>query len=186
MITAMETHQRLEGRRDPESAVDGRLVRSGVDKHPFHPPGLSGCDRHAAERFKDGAADTGLGLDIQASYESVDDDVDTGRVGGVARADERLAERGGGFGADFRQGMFQKRKDVGDQGWPFETSEGADRHACCLRIVAAGSGSNHREVARRGRTAILGFEHGKVRDWRLRRNEGHKGYKGHKGECCAA
>ena len=103
MFAAMETYQRFEGGRNPESAIDGRLVRGGVDQHPFHPPGLRGCDRHAAERFKDGAADTGLGFDIQASDDGIDDSVDIGRIGGVARADERLAERGGGLGADFRQ-----------------------------------------------------------------------------------
>ena len=81
--------------------------------------------------------------------------------------------------------MFQEGNDVGNERWPFEPSEGADGDASGLGIAAAGAGSNHSEVARRRRTAILRFEHGEARDWRLRQHGGHKGYKGHKRKCRA-
>ena len=178
MLTAAETDQRFEAGRDPETSIVCGLAGGGIDEHRFDTLGVDGSGRRAAERFEDGAAHTRLGFDAQPRDEGVDHGVGDRRTRRAGlRVLERLPECICGLGADFRQRMLQRRQDVGNQRWPFQTSERADGDASGLRIVAVRGRANHCEVAGRRCTAILSLQDPEPRDgrtWRLRRRVNRK------------
>ena len=173
MLTAAETDQRFEAGRDPETSIVRGLAGGGIDEHRFDTLGVDGRGGRAAERFEDGAAHTRLGFDAQPRDEGVDHGVGDGRTRGAGlRVLERLPECVRRLGADFRQRMPQRRQDIGNQRWPFQTSERADGDASGLRIVAARPRANHGEVAARRCTPIFSLQDREPREgrtWRLRR-----------------
>jgi len=61
--------------------------------------------------------------------------------------------------AHFGKRMAQSRKDVGNEGRPFETAQCAKSDSGRLCVTAAGARTKRGEVLRGRRPSILGLEH---------------------------